>query len=456
MGKTLYLECASGISGDMVAGALIDLGASTERLGKALASLPVDGFSTHVRNKVVRGVTCCDFDVELDEAHENHDHDMAWLYGGLDGEGHAHEHHHEHDHEHVHDHEHAHEGHDHEHHHHHHEHRTLADVAAVVEASSLTPRAKGTAKRVFRILAEAEATAHGATPETVHFHEVGAVDSIVDVVTVAFCLDDLDVTECAVSPLAEGTGEIRCAHGVLPVPVPAVANIAAAHGLVLSRTGRKGELVTPTGAAIAAAVRTLDELPAAYRVTGVGMGSGKRAYDPPSLVRAMLVEPVEARAPELAQSAPAPVGASGWETGLVKLETEVDDCTGEALGYVMERLMAAGALEAHCLPCYMKKGRPAWQLEVLCREETRERLERIVFEDTTTIGIRRTPWDRTALPREAVALTCDFGEVRAKRVTLPSGARRVYPEYESVAELARSQGVGFQRVWQSALAAATN
>ena len=445
MGKTLYLECKSGISGDMLVGALLDLAGSKAeaRLREALGSLPVDGFEVCVTRKLVRGIDVCDFDVVLDEEHENHDHDMAWLFGEDGGEAHHHDHGHHHDHEHHRDHDHDHA---HGHHHHHHEHRTPADVEAIIRASTLSPRAKATASRVFAILAEAEAKAHGVPVDQVHYHEVGAVDSIVDVLSAAFLLDELDITQTIVSPLAEGEGEIRCAHGLLPVPVPAVANIVAAHSLVLVRTGRKGEFVTPTGAAIAAAIRTADELPAAYRMCAIGVGSGKRAYDPPSILRAMIVEDASvAQAPSAAWQPERP--------HLWKLETEVDDCTGEALGHVITRLYAAGANEVHFLPVTMKKGRPGVQLEVLCGEARIPELERIIFDDTTTIGIRRSPLWRTALPREQVVVETCFGAVMAKRVTLPEGVVRAYPEHESIAALAESCHVPYQDVYRAAVAA---
>ena len=413
MGHTLYLECTSGISGDMLVAALLDAGASEERLLEALAGLGVDGFEARVSRVIARGVDACDFDVVLDDEHENHDHDMAWLFGEEEGEHH------------------------HNHHHHHHEHRGLADVLAIVNGANLTSSACDIATRTFTILADAEAKAHGTTRDEVHFHEVGAIDSIVDVIAAAVCLDDLDVRDVILSPLAEGEGNVRCAHGILPIPVPATAYIVAAHGLVLAPAGRKGELVTPTGAALAAAIKTRDVLPAVYRILATGTGAGKRAYEPRSILRAFIIEEVDA-APK---------------KPLIKLETEVDDCTGEALGHVMTRLYDAGALEVHFIPCVMKKSRPGYQLEVLCTEATREALELIIFEDTTTIGIRRSELDRTALPREKVTLTCDFGAFEAKRVTLPNGVVRTYPEYDSVAALATAAGVGFQEAFHAASAA---
>ena len=432
MGRTLYLECTSGISGDMLVAALLDAGASEGRLLRVLAGLGVEGFEARVSRVSARSIDACDFDVVLDDEHDNHDHDMDWLFGEEE-----HEHHHHHDHEHDHDHDHDHHGHVYRHH----EHRGLADVLAIVDGAGLTPRARDIATRTFTILADAEAKAHGTTRDEVHFHEVGAIDSIVDVIAAAVCLDDLDVCDAILSPLAEGEGTIRAAHGILPIPVPAVANIVAAQGLVLAPCGRKGELVTPTGAALAAAIRTRDALPPAYRVLAVGTGAGKRAYEPRSILRAFIIEPVE------------PAEAVPAAKPLIKLETEVDDCTGEALAHTMGRLYDAGALEVHFIPCVMKKSRPGYQLEVLCTEATRPALEPIIFEDTTTIGIRRTELDRTALAREKVTLTCEYGSFEAKRVTLPTGARRSYPEYDSVAALAAKAGVGFQDAFRAASAA---
>ena len=299
MGTTLYLDCSSGISGDMTVAALLDLGASEQRLRETLATLPAHGYTVAVSRVKKSGLDACDFDVILDHEHENHDHDMAWLYGTTDHDhvhGHNHEHHHAHDHDHreccksdtnghvsapnVTDLQHSAscEGHCHEHHHHH-EHRSLADVTAIIDASSMTERAKQLAHAVFAKLAEAEAKAHGATPDTVMFHEVGAVDSIVDICSVAICIDDLDVTQVIVPSLSEGHGTIRCAHGIMPVPVPAVVNLCEAARITLVPAPVAGELVTPTGAAIVAALRTSEHLPARYRIEAVGYGAGKRPYE---------------------------------------------------------------------------------------------------------------------------------------------------------------------------------
>lgn len=341
MGEILYLECSSGISGDMCAAALLDVGASEEKVRRALESLPICGFEVRITRVLKSGLDVCDFDVVLDDAHENHDHDMAYLHGhtcehehaGEQGNLHPHEHEqghgHEHEHAHVHgcelargrahEHGHAHEherelahahehdhedscayglAHEHAHEHGHadegaHEHRGLAEVRAVIDAADMTPGAKLIACRIFDILAEAEAAAHGCSADQVHFHEVGAVDSIADIVAISVAVDDLSPCDVVVTELTEGRGTVRCQHGLIPVPVPAVVNIARAHGLTLRMTDVCGELVTPTGAAVAAATRTRETLPERFKVKRAGMGAGKRAYDTPGILRAMLIEPAE-------------------------------------------------------------------------------------------------------------------------------------------------------------------
>lgn len=295
--KILYLECSSGISGDMTAAALLDAGADEAAVRRALESLPVDGFEIRITRVVKSGLDVCDFDVVLDAAHENHDHDMAYLHGHAHGDGHehgeAHGHGHDHDHEHGHHHDRTHgEAHDHDHAHdggHRHEHRGMVEIGAIIDAADMTDRAKEIARAVFAVIAEAEARAHGVPVDQVHFHEVGAIDSIADIVAIAAALDSLNVDDVVVSDLVEGTGTVRCQHGIIPVPVPAVVNIAAAHGLPLRITDVRGEFVTPTGAAVAAAVRTRDALPERFTIERVGMGAGKRAYETPGILRAMIL-----------------------------------------------------------------------------------------------------------------------------------------------------------------------
>ena len=297
----------------------------------------------------------------------------------------------------------------------------------------MTARAKEIAVRIFEILADAEAKAHGVPADQVHFHEVGAVDSIVDIVAVAVCLDNLNVTEVIVPELYEGQGTIRCQHGIIPVPVPAVMNIAGAHGLKLHITDVKGELVTPTGAAIVAAVRTGTKLPDAFEVVRLGMGAGKRDYDCPGMLRAMLIRS-EAEERDL----------------IYKLETNIDDCSGERLGYTMDCLMENGARDVHYMPVYMKKNRPAYQLNVICDEKDIKKMEQIIFRETTTIGIRRVPMERTVLRRRNELVQTPLGEAQVKLCML-DGEERCFPEYNSVVRLCGQSGRSYQEIYQMIL-----
>lgn len=434
MKNTLYLECYSGISGDMTVAALLDLGADREVLEKALKTLPVEGFEIKISRVKKSGLDVCDFSVILDKEHENHDHDMEYLHGShkhgeeehTHGEDEAHQHSHIHLHEKSHDH-----GHVHLHEHsHHHEHRNLSGILHIISHVDITPRAKEMAERIFTILAEAEAKAHGTELDKVHFHEVGAVDSIVDIVAAAVCLDNLNITDVIATELCEGHGFVRCQHGIIPVPVPAVVNIAEKHKLSLCITDTEGELVTPTGAAIIAAVRSMDKLPKKFSIEKIGIGAGKRNYDRPSILRAMLIK-----------------DKTFEDNQIYKLESNIDDCTGEMLGYVMELLFKAGARDVHYIPVYMKKNRPAYQLNVVCLEKDIEILENIIFEETTTIGIRRIPVERSVLKRRIEKIMTSLGEAEVK-ICLLKEKEKVYPEYESVKKLCSQHKLNFQEVYQ--------
>ncbi|MCR5626550.1 MAG: LarC family nickel insertion protein [Lachnospiraceae bacterium] len=300
--KTLYLDTASGISGDMTVAALLDLGADREGLVKALKSLPLEGYDIKISSVKKAGIAAVDFDVILDKEHENHDHDMEYLYGHT-GQEYGHDHGPLHDHDHAHHHFHHHDldrdfdypehdhHHEHEHdHHHHHEHRGMKEITDIINGAGLSEEVKNLAKKIFDILAEAEAKAHGLPKDEVHFHEVGAVDSIVDIVAVAWCFDDLGITDCIVPVINDGTGSVRCQHGVMPVPVPAVVNIAEANGLRLHIMDVQGEFVTPTGAAFVAAVKTSDRLPESFIIKKTGYGAGKREHSLSGLLRALIIE----------------------------------------------------------------------------------------------------------------------------------------------------------------------
>lgn len=422
MSKTLYLECYSGISGDMTVAALLDLGADREVLKESLKSLPVGGFRTEITRVKKSGLDACDFSVILEQ--DNHDHDMEYLHGSEKSYTGHHEHSHEVNHEHHHGHTHSHE--------HPHEHRGMKEITEIIQKSEMTVRAKKMAMRVFDILAQAESKAHGVPVEEVHFHEVGAVDSIVDIAAIAICMDNLDISNVIVPVLYEGTGFIRCQHGQIPVPVPAVTHIAETHKLKLKITDIQGELVTPTGAAVVAAFRTSDRLPEDFTMLKTGIGAGKRQYRCPGILRAMLIrETTDLQIKDII-----------W-----KLETDMDDCGGEMMGHVMNLLMANGAREVHYTPIYTKKNRPAYTLTVICKESEREKLENLIFSETTTIGIRRVKMERTILQREIQKKDTPVGTAIVKACTLPDGNIRYYPEYENVAELAERNQLSFRETY---------
>ena len=443
--KILYLECNSGISGDMTVAALLDLGANREVLMEALESLPLTGYSIEIKDVYKSGIRACDFNVILDSAHENHDHDMEYLYGD------AHTHDAAVSHEYAHAHADGVEEHEHavnkvtdahaEHtvnetpgtpaHHHHHDARNFNDIAQIIMAGRLTENAKSLALKIFRILAQAEAKVHGKSIDEVHFHEVGAVDSIVDITAAAVCLDNIQPDQVVISALTDGTGQIRCQHGLIPVPVPAVTAIASNEHLTLKIRNVEGELVTPTGAAIAAAFRTESTLPDSFEILHTGFGAGKRTYTGVSgFLRAMLLQS----------------SAGEDHDTILSMETNIDDCTGEALSFTLQQLLKEGALDAFCIPIYMKKNRPAYLLKVLCQPDDRAKMEAIIFHNTTTIGIRFQEMHRTKLDRRIIAVETPWGMADVKCCTYGSDTY-YYPENDSVKQLALLNEVGFSEMY---------
>ena len=528
MGKTLYLECYSGISGDMTVGALLDLGAREEALREALEALPVKGYEITIGRTKKCGIDACDFDVIL-EGEDEHEHPHEH-----DGEAHVHKHehvhgaehchdeeHHDHEHshgeDHVYDHgtpcehihedvakhchsaegghthahehfysEHAHthapEPHDHSHedgahthgpevhaHHHDHVHRHYADIMHMLDEAPLKPEVRTLAKKIFRIVGEAESWVHATPLEEVHFHETGAVDSIVDIVGAAACAVDLGITETYLSTIYEGQGHVWCQHGRIPVPAPAVAGIAAAEELDLAITNVSGEMVTPTGAAIAAAFRTKKGLPKAFVIRKIGMGAGKKDFPHANLLRAMIIEPVMNAQPagKAVEETTGSVNADGdaqksgstaseksssdeTEDEIWVLETNLDDCTGEMMGLTMELLLAAGARDVNYTPIYMKKNRPAYKLEVLCKEEKVSVLEEVIFHQTTAIGLRKRKEVRRILPRKKETIMTPYGEVELK-ICKSAGETYIYPEYDSIRRLVQETGRSYQEIYQKAV-----
>lgn len=452
----LYLECNSGISGDMAVAALLDAGADREALQKALNSIPAHGFKTEIRRVNKSGIDCCDFNVILDSEHENHDHDMQYLFGHEtstnSSSGHEH-HHHEQKLHHNYDvstgsasgHE------------HHHEHRNLSDVLAIIDKTKMTDKARALAHKIFYIIAEAESKAHNLPLDKVHFHEVGALDSIVDVIAFAVCFESLHVNRVFVPFLNEGIGTVRCQHGILPIPVPAVSNIVQTYELPLHIMQDNGEFITPTGAAFVAAIMTDKILPEMFTIKKIGMGAGKRNYLRPSILRAIIMEKssvnIKAKSSQnitdktgRAEAVDASTVDSETTDKIVKLETNIDDCTSESLGFVMDELLSNGAREVNYIPCFMKKNRPAYLLTVICTENDRCKIEEIIFKNTTTIGIRRSLMERTILCRNELELDSPYGKIRAKEVNA-CGVHRILPEYDDVAEIAKKTGKPFPNVY---------
>ena len=528
MGKTLYLECYSGISGDMTVGALLDLGAREEALREALEALPLKGYEIRIGRTKKCGIDACDFDVILEEE-EGHEHPHEH-----DGEAHVHKHehvhgaehchdeeHHDHEHshgeDHVYDHgtpcehihedvakhchsaegghthahehfysEHAHthapEPHDHSHedgahthgperhdHHHDHVHRHYADIMHMLDEAPLKPEVRTLAKKIFQIVGEAESRVHATPLEEVHFHETGAVDSIVDIVGAAACAVDLGITETYLSTIYEGQGHVWCQHGRIPVPAPAVAGIAAAEELDLAITNASGEMVTPTGAAIAAALRTKKGRPQSFVIRRIGMGAGKKDFPHANLLRAMIIEPAmnaqpagkaveettgsvntDGDAQKSGSSASEKASSDETEDEIWVLETNLDDCTGEMMGLTMELLLAAGARDVNYTPIYMKKNRPACKLEVLCKEEKVSALEEVIFHQTTAIGLRKRKEVRRILPRKKETVMTVYGEVELKICT-EAGNTYIYPEYDSIRRRVLETGRSYQEIYQKAV-----
>ena len=409
MSKTLYLECFSGISGDMTVAALLDLGADREVLLKSIESLNLEGYEIKITDVVKSGIKASDFDVVLDKHHENHDHDMEYLHGDKKEE---------------------------HHHHHHHEHRHYTDIIDLINKSGISDNAKNISLKIFDVLAESESKAHNVPKSDVAFHEVGAVDSIIDIVSVGVCMDNLGITDVVVPVLYEGKGHVRCQHGMLPVPVPAVLNIVTKYGIKLNITDFNGEFVTPTGAAIVGALCTSQKLPENFKIVNVGIGAGKRNYEKPSLLRAMIIE-------------------NDKNDGIYKLETNVDDCTGEALGYVMQKVLDIGAKDIYFTPIFMKKNRPAYELSVICEYNDIPKVEEVIFTNTTTIGIRRYKLERTVLNRDIIKVSTKYGTADVKKCVYGTDVK-YYPEYKSISEFCDKFNVSYQDVYTEIVNACKN
>ena len=437
----IYVDAFSGASGDMLLGAILDGGLPEAALREVLARVPVDGYELAVRREKRKGILGTRAEVRL-TPHE-HAHDHAGEHGHGADHGHGHEEGHSHAADHAHDHSHApapetgQGGHAHEHHHG----RNLADIEGIIDDSALPGRAAGWAKAVFRRLAEAEAKVHGTGVQEVHFHEVGAVDSIVDILGVCAGLALLGMERLRSSPLPMGSGYVTAAHGRLPVPAPAVVELM--RGVPTRACDERGELTTPTGAAI---LVTLAESfgpmpPMTTQAAGYGAGA-RQGEQVPNLVRLVVGK--------FADDPAAGDSDSAW-----LLEANIDDATGETLGAATKALLAAGALDVWLVPVTMKKGRPGVVLSCLAADGQVPVLEGVIFRETTTFGIRRQPVIRSKLAREHVEVHTAYGTVRVKVGRRGGEVLTALPEYEDCLHLAEQVGVAFRTVYDAARAAWT-
>jgi uncharacterized protein (TIGR00299 family) protein len=386
--KIAYLDCASGISGDMTLAALVDAGVPLEALNAAIGSLGLPGLRLRAAEVKKGGFRATQITVEAEPEHA---------------------------------------------------HRHLSQILAMIDAGQLTPRQQELARRVFTALAEAEARVHGTTVEAVHFHEVGAADSIADIVGAAVAWDLLGVDRIVASPVPTGSGTVEIVHGRCSIPAPATAELL--RGIPLAASAVEGELTTPTGAAILATlVDSFGPLPA-MKIERIGYGAGQKDFaGRPNILR-LLVGEVEGRVR---------AGTHAREEQVCLLETNLDDLSGELIGYCISRLWDAGALDVYTTPIQMKKNRPAVVLSVLCRPEDAPAMEDILFAETTTLGVRCSLVARHVLPREAHSVETPWGPVEGKLTRLGDGPPRFAPEFESCRGVALAHAVPLREVYEAA------
>ncbi|MCX7922195.1 MAG: nickel pincer cofactor biosynthesis protein LarC [Clostridia bacterium] len=427
--KILYFDCFSGISGDMTLGALLNMGIDKEVFRRELDKLNLSGYDINIKTKLKNGIAGTDVDVVVYDEH-NHTSELEEHCAGAHEDNHDH---HEHKHHHHHNHNHHHGKNQHKHHHHGHKHgRNLVDIENLIEASGLTERVKELSKKIFREIAKAEAKVHNKPVDEVHFHEVGAVDSIVDIVGVAICIDLLNVDRIFSSPLHDGKGFIKCQHGMMPVPVPAVMEMLKDSNIPLITEDVNTELVTPTGMGIIKCLSSsFGDMPS-VTIEKVGYGMGKRETGRFNALRVVMGTLCE---------------KAGFEDEIAVLETNIDDMSPEILGYTMECLLENGALDVFYTPIYMKKSRPAVMLTVLGKKEDEEKLAGIILRETSTLGVRRSTSKRYVLGREIMKVDTGLGEVRVK-VALGEGIKRFAPEYEDCREIARMSGMPIDSVYK--------
>lgn len=474
--KALYVEPFAGISGNMLLGALLDAGVPFAFLQEEFAKLHLGNYELVHKSVNKCGIQAQYFNVVLPEEqehehahdgdqvnehhhvhdhdcdhehehHHDHAHDHAWMHAH--GIAHSHDHEpvleekpcgcdHHHNHEHNHDQEHHHEHHT---HHHHHEHRNLHDIEEILDHSDLPKEVIAKAKEVFLVIAKAEAKVHGSTVEEIHFHEVGAIDTIIDVVGNILALQYLGIEKVFTTPVNTGFGFVECAHGQMPVPTPATAELL--QGIPNYRGTVEKEMTTPTGAALLKVLASpVKEVPDGFSGETIGYGAGTRDVEIPNVLRVTM---------GLWNETVGSGNSGSAVERLLFLECNLDDLNPEIMPYVLEKLLAAGALDAWLQPVIMKKGRPAQTLKVLCSPEQRQVMEQIMFTQTTTLGVRAYYVERTALERRWKTVQTPWGEVRVKEGLLDGKVVNAVPEFEDCKKIAEANGVPLKAVETAAL-----
>ena len=382
MGSLLYFDCFSGISGDMTLGAFLDLGIDRDQFQRQLGLLALDGYHLEIKSRQVNGIAATDVEVIEDETAETHRH--------------------------------------------------FDDIRSLIESSKLSKDTKQLAINIFTTIAASEARIHDQPLEQVHFHEVGAIDSIVDIVGAAICINLLNPERIVASPLNLGSGTVSCAHGILPVPAPATADILK--GTPVYSSEIQGELVTPTGAAIIKTIADDFGTMPPMTIDKIGYGSGKKQFKIPNLLR--IFKGTEAPGQRLI------------DQDLLLLETNIDDMNPELFSYLIPLLLEKGALDATLTQLIMKKGRPGVMLSVLCEKEQSSLFEELIFAETTTLGIRKSAVSRSSLERSQLVISTDLGSVRVKLAFYKGSVLKATPEYEDCRRLAEQNQLPLRAVYQ--------
>lgn len=413
--RTLYIDCGMGAAGDMLTAALLELLPDSDAFIKELNELGIPGVTFQKEPSVKCGITGTHITVMVNgEEEESHDHHH-------DEDSHEDEHGHE---EHTHEDEHNHGGHTHDHHHHH---SSMHDIEHIVrEHMTLPNKVQDDVMAVYKLIAEAESHVHGVDVSEIHFHEVGTMDAIADITAVCMLMNRLAVDEVIVSPIHVGSGQVRCAHGVLPVPAPATAYILK--DVPIYGGNVRGELCTPTGAALLKHFAARFGNMPVMKIQSIGYGMGKKDFEAANCVRVMLGE------------------TEGSQDEICELSCNVDDMIGEAVGFAMDRLFEAGALDVYTIPIGMKKSRPGILIKVMCHEKDKEAVIRSIFKHTTTIGVRENTFHRYVLDRHMEETRTAYGTIRCK-VSSGYGVERKKYEYDDVSRIAKEENISIGEVF---------